>query len=261
MLKLNQPFHLVTVSPWPLFTSFSLYVIITGVLDWFNNYKINLLVYGNLLLILCIYQWWRDVVRERTFQGFHSKVVVKGLKIRMLIFITSEVIFFLRIFWCYFHIFLSPRIELGGLWPPKNIERFNPYNVPLLNTVILLSSGVSVTWCHYSLLRNLKFERVLRLAITVFLGLIFTLFQFLEYNEASFCISDSIYGSIFFISTGFHGLHVLIGTIFLLVNLIRIFYNNYSSKHHFGFEAAAWYWHFVDVVWLFLYLLIYYWSY
>lgn len=260
MKKLNQPFHLVTLRPWPLIRSFSLYVIIVGILNWFNNYNYNLFLYGNFLLCLCVYQWWRDVIRERTYQGFHTKIVVYGLKLRILLFIISEVFFFIRIFWCYFHIFLSPRIEIGRLWPPKNIQMFNPYNVPLLNTVILLASGVSVTWCHYSLINRFKYERFIRLLITVLLGIIFTLFQYIEYSEASFSITDSVYGSIFFISTGFHGLHVLIGTLFLLINLIRIYNRNYSSIHHFGFEAAAWYWHFVDVVWLFLYLLVYYWS-
>lgn len=258
--KLTQPFHLVTFSPWPLLSSFSLYVIIVGILNWFNNFEVSIFLYGNFLLVLCVFQWWRDVVRESTYQGFHTKKVVQGLKLRILLFILSEIFFFIRIFWCYFHIFLSPRIEIGRLWPPKNIVIFNPYHIPLINTIILLSSGVSVTWCHYSLINKLKFESFLRLLITIGLGIIFTIFQYIEYKEATFTISDSVYGSIFFISTGFHGLHVLIGTLFLLVNLIRIFNNNFSSVHHFGFEAAAWYWHFVDVVWLFLYLLVYYWS-
>lgn len=236
-------------------------MVIVGILDWFNNFNYNIFLYGNLLLILCLLQWWRDVIREGTYQGFHTKIVVKGLKLRILLFITSEVFFFISIFWCYFHIFLSPGVEIGSLWPPKNINVFNPYRIPLLNTIILLSSGVSITWCHYSLLNRYKLERLVSLLITILLGIIFTIFQYMEYKEASFSISDSVYGSIFFISTGFHGLHVLIGTLFLIVNLIRIYFNNYSSIHHFGFEAAAWYWHFVDVVWLFLYLLVYYWSY
>lgn len=261
MKKLTQPFYLVTLRPWPLLTSLRIYVIIIGRLNLFVNFKINLLIYGSLILIICIFQWWRDVIRERTYQGFHTNKVIKGLKLRILLFILSEIFFFFRIFWCYFHIFLSPSVEIGGLWPPKNISIFNPYNIPLLNTVILLSSGVSVTWCHYSILIRKNFERILSLIFTVIFGWVFSIFQFIEYKDSTFCISDSVYGSIFFISTGFHGFHVLIGTIFLIVNLFRIINKNFSSIHHFGFEAAAWYWHFVDVVWLFLYLLIYYWSY
>lgn len=260
MKKLFQPFHLVTLSPWPILCSFRVYVTIIGILNWFSNFNFYLFVYGVFLIFLCVIQWWRDVVRERTYQGFHTKIVVKGLKLGMILFIISEIFFFIRIFWCYFHIFLSPRVEIGGIWPPKNIVIFNPYHIPLLNTVILLSSGVSVTWCHYSLLKRLKCESIIRIIFTILLGIVFTFFQYKEYNDAMFTISDSVYGSIFFMSTGFHGLHVLIGTIFLIVNLLRIIKLNYSCNHHFGFEAAAWYWHFVDVVWLFLYLLIYYWS-
>lgn len=261
MKKLYQPFHLVTISPWPLLRSISLYVVIVGIINWFNNYNFYLFLYGKILILICLIQWWRDVVRERTYQGFHTNMVVKGLKLGIILFILSEVFFFIRIFWCYFHIFLSPRIEIGIIWPPKNILIFNPYDIPLFNTIILLSSGVIITWCHYSLLNRLKFERIISISITITLGIVFTIFQYIEYIEATFSISDSVYGSSFFMSTGFHGLHVLIGTIFLLINLIRIIKNNYSSIHHFGFEARAWYWHFVDVVWLFLYLLLYYWSY
>nr|AZL93505.1 cytochrome c oxidase subunit 3 [Torymus sp. ZJUH_2016035] len=260
MKKLIQyhPFHLVTLSPWPILMSFSVMLMMVGLMNWFNNYNLNLILLGTLMILLIMFQWWRDVIRESLYQGFHTKMVVKGIKLGMLLFIISEVFFFISIFWCYFHMYLSPSIEIGSLWPPLNIIPFNPYLIPLLNTIILLSSGVFVTWCHYSLINSLKISSILSLLFTVLLGMIFTLFQVLEYFEASFTISDSVYGSIFFMSTGFHGFHVLVGTIFLLINLIRIFKNNFSSHHHFGFEAAAWYWHFVDVVWLFLYLLIYF---
>nr|UVN15314.1 cytochrome oxidase subunit 3 [Nasonia oneida] len=260
MKKLFQPFHLVTLSPWPLMLSFNLLMMMISLMNWFNNFNTLMLVFSSLLLVLCVFQWWRDVIRESTFQGFHTKKVIMGLKIGMLLFIASEVLFFFSIFWCYFHMFLSPSIEIGSIWPPKNIITFNPYNIPLLNTIILLSSGVTITWCHYSILFKLKKISFISLMLTIFLGIIFTIYQYKEYNEANFTISDSVYGSIFFMSTGFHGLHVIIGTLFLMVNLLRIYQNNYSSIHHFGFEAAAWYWHFVDVVWLFLYLLIYFWS-
>ncbi len=156
--------------------------------------------------------------------------------------------------------YLSPRIEIGSIWPPKNINVFNPYEIPLLNTVILLSSGITVTWCHYSIINKNYNNIILRISLTVILGIIFTIFQYIEYIEARFSIRDSIFGSVFFISTGFHGLHVLIGTLFLFINLLRILEKNFSSIHHLGFEIAAWYWHFVDVVWLLLYLLVYFLS-
>lgn len=261
MKKLLQPFHLVTFRPWPILSSIRVYVIMIGILNWFYNFNIFLFIYGILLLLLCLYQWWRDVIRESTYQGFHTKKVVKGLNLGIILFIISEIFFFIRIFWCYFHIFLSPRIDIGRCWPPKNIILFNPFNIPLLNTILLLSSGVTVTWCHYSLLVRNKSSRFIRILITIILGIIFSILQYLEYIEASFTIADSVFGSIFFIATGFHGFHVFVGTLFLLVNLFRILLDNYSKFHHFGFEAAAWYWHFVDVVWLFLYILIYYWIY
>ncbi|UAT98640.1 cytochrome oxidase subunit 3 (mitochondrion) [Muscidifurax raptorellus] len=260
MKKLFQPYHLVTISPWPLLMSISLMMLLISVLNWFNNYTFYMLMLSILVSILIMYQWWRDVIRESTYQGYHTKFVVLGLKLGMLLFIISEIMFFFSIFWCYFHMFLSPSIEIGSNWPPKNIIPFNPYFIPLLNTIILLSSGVSITWCHYSILLNNKINSIISLMITIILGLIFTMFQYKEYYVASFTFTDSVYGSIFFMSTGFHGLHVIIGTMFLLVNLLRIMLNNFSSIHHFSFEAAAWYWHFVDVVWLFLYLLIYFWS-
>nr|YP_010131036.1 cytochrome c oxidase subunit III [Metaphycus eriococci]QPZ53225.1 cytochrome c oxidase subunit III [Metaphycus eriococci] len=260
MKKLFQPFHLVTVSPWPIITSFSILNFLIGVVYWFNKFSLNYFIVGFLMILFSLYQWWRDVVRESMYQGFHTKKVVEGLKLGMILFIVSEVFFFISIFWCYFHMFLSPGVEIGSFWPPKNIIPFNPYEIPLLNTVFLLSSGVSITWCHYSIIKGNKMQSFNSLLMTIFLGMIFTFFQYVEYKNASFSFCDSVYGSIFFMATGFHGMHVIVGTIFLLVNLFLIKKNKISKIHHFGFEAAAWYWHFVDVVWLFLYLLVYFWS-
>nr|YP_010297271.1 cytochrome c oxidase subunit III [Lamennaisia nobilis]UML36887.1 cytochrome c oxidase subunit III [Lamennaisia sp.] len=261
MKKLFQPFHLVTFSPWPILMSFSIMSLLVSIIYWFNFKIIFFFIVNLFILLICMYQWWRDVIRESFFQGFHTLKVIKGLKLGMILFIVSEVFFFISVFWCYFHMFLSPSVEIGTLWPPKNIQMFNPYGIPLLNSVILLSSGVSVTWCHYSLINSDLEKSIFSLQITIILGMVFSLFQLMEYFESSFSFSDSVYGSIFFMSTGFHGFHVLIGTIFLLMNLLRMMNLNFSSYHHFGFEAAAWYWHFVDVVWLFLYILVYFWSY
>nr|YP_010987384.1 cytochrome c oxidase subunit III [Anagyrus galinae]WON65598.1 cytochrome c oxidase subunit III [Anagyrus galinae] len=260
-MKLFQPFHLVTVSPWPILTSLSIMNFLVSIIYWMNFFEMMLIIFSFLMVLLCMFQWWRDVIRESLFQGFHTKIVVKGLKLGMFLFIISEIFFFISVFWCYFHMFLSPSVEIGSLWPPKNIIMFNPYLIPLLNTVILLSSGVSITWCHYSLVKGQKWESELSLFITIILGIIFTFFQYMEYSDCTFTFSDSVYGSIFFMSTGFHGFHVLLGTMFLIVNFYRITLNNFSKIHHVGFEMAAWYWHFVDVVWLFLYLLVYFWSY
>nr|WMH03355.1 cytochrome c oxidase subunit III [Encyrtus aurantii] len=263
-MKVNmyQPFHLVTLSPWPLLTAMNIFSLLVCVIKWFNNNFIDFSILFNIiLLLLCMYQWWRDVIRESLFQGFHTFKVIQGLKLSMILFIISEIFFFISIFWCYLHMFLSPSIEIGSMWPPKNLIPFNPYMIPLLNSLILISSGITVTWSHYSIINKNKNQMLQSLFFTIILGLIFSYFQYKEYSECSFTFCDSVYGSIFFMSTGFHGFHVLVGTLFLMVNFIRMINNNFSSIHHFGFEAAIWYWHFVDVVWLFLYLLIYFWSY
>jgi len=207
-----------------------------------------------------MYQWWRDVSREGTFQGLHTINVTFGLRWGIILFIVSEIFFFVRFFWAFFHRRLSPTIELGSMWPPIGILIFNPFQVPLLNTAILLRSGVTVTWAHHGLIENNHSQTSQGLFFTILLGIYFSFLQGYEYLEASFCIADAVYGSTFFIATGFHGLHVLIGTTFLLVCLIRHIKFHFSNHHHFGFEAAAWYWHFVDVVWLFLYISIYWWG-
>nr|WCS40528.1 cytochrome c oxidase subunit III [Gilpinia sp.] len=256
----NHPFHLVNCSPWPLLGSLSTMIMLIGSIKWFNMKSSDLMTLGMMINLMIMIQWWRDIIRESTFQGFHTSIVLNGMKLGMMLFIISEIFFFLSFFWAFFHSSLSPSIEIGSIWPPKNIITFNPYHIPLLNTIILVSSGATVTWTHHSLMNNSKNESLKSLMLTIMLGIIFSMFQWFEYNEAPFTMTDSIYGSTFYISTGFHGIHVLIGTTFLLINFLRIYFNHYSKFHHFGFEAAAWYWHFVDVVWLFLYISIYWWS-
>nr|YP_010309735.1 cytochrome c oxidase subunit III [Epicauta tenella]UMR54852.1 cytochrome c oxidase subunit III [Epicauta tenella] len=256
----NHPFHLVDVSPWPILGSFSALIVMTGIIKWFHLYTPNLLYIGFLSMILIMYQWWRDISREGTYQGLHTMNVTIGLRWGMILFITSEVFFFISFFWGFFHNSLSPTIEIGMMWPPKGIQTFNPIQIPLLNTLILLTSGLTVTWAHHGLMENNYNQAFQGLVFTVVLGLYFSLLQGYEYLESSFTISDAAYGSSFFMATGFHGIHVIIGTTFLLVCLIRHYMNHFSQIHHFGFEAAAWYWHFVDVVWLFLYISIYWWG-
>lgn len=260
-LYYNHPYHLVTQSPWPLLTSLNLIIILLGAIKWFYEFNYDLILIRFITLNFNIFQWWRDIVRERTFQGFHTIKVVKLLRMGIILFIISELFFFISFFWTFFHIVLSPRIEIGRIWPPIYIKPFNPYCVPLLNTIILLSSGVSITWRHYIILnRNYK-ERLNALKITIILGNYFSSVQYIEYIDAPFTISDSVYGSTFFIITGFHGTHVFIGLTFLYVIIKRLKIFHFSRHHHFGFEARSWYWHFVDVVWLFVFISIYWWTY
>nr|ARH54174.1 cytochrome c oxidase subunit 3 [Chrysomela populi] len=256
----NHPFHLVDMSPWPILGSLSALISMIGMIKWFHLYNNNLFLLGMMIMMMIMYQWWRDIVRESTFQGLHTLKVTKGLRWGMILFITSEMFFFISFFWGFFHNSLSPSIELGMIWPPKGIQTFNPIEIPLLNTLILLTSGLTITWSHHSLMENNYKQSLQSLLLTVMLGIYFTMLQAYEYIEAPFTISDSVYGSSFFMATGFHGLHVIIGTTFLLICLIRHFNMHFSIMHHFGFEAAAWYWHFVDVIWLFLYISIYWWG-
>ena len=256
----NHPYHLVDIRPWPIAGAIAAIVTTTGLVKWFHQYDSNLFFLGNIIILITIIQWWRDITREGTFQGLHTYQVTLGLRWGIILFIVSEIFFFISFFWAFFHRRLSPTIEIGTTWPPLGIQPFNPTQIPLLNTAILLASGVSVTWAHHSIIESNHSQSLQALLITVILGLYFTALQAFEYYEAPFAISDSIYGSTFFIATGFHGIHVIIGSTFLAICALRHFNCHFSSLHHFGFEAAAWYWHFVDVVWLFLYMSIYWWG-
>nr|AVW86089.1 cytochrome c oxidase subunit 3 [Levensteiniella iris] len=256
----RQPFHLVEYSPWPLTAAIGALLLTSGIAMWFHGYGMLCMTLGFLITILTMIQWWRDVIREGTYMGFHTSLVSKGLRWGMILFIASEVLFFFAFFWAFFQSSLAPTPELGCAWPPTGVYPLNPFAIPLLNTAVLLASGVSVTWAHHALIEGNRKEAIQGLTTTVILGMYFTVLQGMEYWEAPFTIADSVYGSTFFVATGFHGLHVLIGSSFLLVCLIRTSLHQFSSSHHMGFEAAAWYWHFVDVVWIFLYMCIYWWG-
>nr|YP_009516552.1 cytochrome c oxidase subunit III [Populicerus populi]AYE40963.1 cytochrome c oxidase subunit III [Populicerus populi] len=256
----NHPFHLVDKSPWPLTSSMGLLTMTSGTILWFNKFNNLLMIMGMVIILLTMMQWWRDVVRESTFQGMHTKSVMLSMKWGMIMFIMSEVMFFSSFFWSFFHSSLSPTMEIGLQWPPQGIKTFNPMMIPLLNTVILLSSGISMTWAHNAMLKKNFSQLIKSMVITVILGLYFTFLQAYEYIESPFNISDSIYGSTFFMSTGFHGIHVIIGTMFITTVMLRTSKLHFSMYHHIGFESSAWYWHFVDVVWLFLYIMIYWWG-
>jgi len=257
-----HPYHLVSPSPWPIITSIGLLTLTTsGVLSMHNFYNGYLIFFNALLVVVySMSLWFRDVISEGTYLGNHTLAVQKGINIGVALFIISEVFFFLAIFWAYFHSALSPDVEVGAQWPPLGIQAINPFELPLLNTAILLSSGVTVTYAHHSLIQGNRTGSLYGLVYTIILAVIFTALQGVEYSVSSFTISDGVFGSCFYFGTGFHGLHVIIGTIFLSVGLWRVLAYHLTDNHHLGLEAGILYWHFVDVVWLFLYIFIYYWG-
>jgi len=258
----KHPYHMVDPSPWPFVMSIAIFTTFTG-----GGMYLHLMEYGELVLffglflvIATMFTWWRDVIRESTYEGHHTAITEYGLRMGMVLFIVSEVMFFSAFFWAFFHSSLAPTIEIGSIWPPKGISIFSPWDVPLVNTLILLLSGVTVTWAHHYMVNGKHKFALISLYLTIILAISFTALQAMEYVEAPFAISDGIYGSTFYMATGFHGIHVIVGTIFLAVCTYRLVQRQFSRTHHFGFEAAAWYWHFVDVVWLFLFVMCYWWA-
>lgn len=264
----NHDYHIIDPSPWPLIGSIGALVMAFGAVFWMKDmWSIWVMLIGLLIVLYTMFGWWSDVIKE-SHQGDHTPVVQLHLRYGMILFIASEVMFFVAWFWAFFDasLFADEAIQFsrvehtGGVWPPADLTVLDPWHLPLFNTVILLLSGTTVTWAHHALLHNDRDSLKLGLICTVVLGAIFSAVQVYEYVEAPFGFADSIYGSTFFMATGFHGFHVFVGTIFLLVCLIRAYKGHMSPEKHFGFEAAAWYWHFVDVVWLFLFAAIYVWG-
>ena len=256
----KHPYHLVDPSPWPVVGSLAAGVLTVGLVLFMHDIANWVWPIGVALVLLTMFMWWRDVVREGTFFGHHTPVVQIGLRYGMLLFIASEVMFFSAFFWAFFSAALFPAESIGGIWPPEGVLVFDPFQLPLLNTLILLTSGVTVTWAHHALREGDRKGVLQGLGLTILLGLTFTCVQAYEYAHAAFGFRDGIYSSTFFMATGFHGAHVIIGTIFLIVCWVRAYLGHFKPDHHFGFEAAAWYWHFVDVVWLFLFFCIYIWG-
>ena len=261
-LKTKHSWHLVDPSPWPLVASMGAFFMTSGGVLYMHSFSGGgrLFVTGFLTVLYVMYTWWRDIIREATFEEQHTFSVQRGLRLGMILFIVSEVMFFFAFFWAFFHSSLSPAFNIGGVWPPIAIETIQTSGIPLTNTFFLLSSGATVTWAHHAIIVRAKRQAIIGLILTVILALIFTGFQGVEYFDAPFTITDSVFGSCFYMATGFHGFHVFIGTISLIVSLLRIIFNHFTSTHHFGFESAAWYWHFVDVVWLFLFVVVYWWG-
>jgi len=256
----NHPYHMVDPSPWPAFGALGAGTLALGAVLFMHDVTTVVMIIGALLVLLTMALWWRDVIKEATFQGHHTAVVQIGLRYGMILFIASEVMFFAAFFWAFFNASLYPTEAIAFTWPPPGIDVFEPFGVPFLNTMILLLSGCTVTWAHHSLLEGDQRNLVNGLILTVALGVLFTSLQAYEYVHATFGFREGIYPSTFYMATGFHGFHVIIGTTFLTVCLVRAIKGHFKPDHHFGFEAAAWYWHFVDVVWLFLFSCVYLWG-
>ena len=269
----KHPYHLVDPSPWPVIGAFSALLLAFGLVLSMHQGEHTLLLVGSGALLVTAALWWRDVIREAESGQHHNPIVQIGLRYGMVLFIASEVMFFAAWFWAFFDVALYPGGEnsremilrtesLGGTWPPQSMQGklFDPWDIPFLNTIILLSSGATITWAHHALRVGNRSGLLQGLGYTILLGLLFTALQAYEYSIAPFQINEGIYPSTFYMATGFHGVHVIIGTIFLIVCFFRALLKHFKPDHHIGFEAAAWYWHFVDVVWLFLFTFIYWWG-
>jgi len=264
----NHDYHMVEPSPWPFVMSVSVLVFALGAIFWMHHWTPWVFAIGLAGVLYTMYAWWSDVVKEANNGVDHTPVVQLHHRYGMMLFITSEVMLFVAFFWAYFDgFFRFDDIEqyarvaaTGGHWPPTGVELFDPFHLPLFNTLLLLTSGTTVTWAHHALLENDREGLKWGLVLTVLLGAVFTCVQAIEYSEAGFTFAGNLYGATFFMATGLHGFHVLVGTIFLTVCLIRAIRGDFTPERHLGFEMAAWYWHFVDVVWLFLFASIYVWG-
>lgn len=262
-----HPYHIVRPSAWPLVGSMAAGLLAVGAVLYMHKVELfgvpvglKGVLLGFAAVLLTMYLWWRDVVYEAFVERAHTVIARIGFRYGMALFIASEIMFFFAFFWAFFNASIFPTEAIGGIWPPANVAAIKPFGLPFLMTMILLLSGCTVTWAHHAILEGKQAESVKALAVTVALGLIFTCFQGYEYFHATFGFKDGIYSSAFYMATGFHGFHVLVGSIFLLVCLFRAQKGHFTPDSHFGFEAAAWYWHFVDVVWLFLFTAIYWWG-
>ena len=296
----HHDYHLVDPSPWPLMGSLAAVTLFLGLVLTMHGKPMGgwVLSAGLVGVLTIMYVWWRDVVREGA-HGDHTALVRHGLRLGMVLFLASEVMFFFAFFWAFFkaslvpvliyqgdHLFDGAVEAVRGVWPPAGIKTFDAWDLPFINTLILLLSGCTVTWAHYALMHNHRKDVIRGLACTVFLGVLFTVLQATEYLHATFCMNglfdglmaklglqahhaealnctvaaNHIYPSSFFMATGFHGVHVIIGTTFLAICLVRATKGQFSPEGHLGFEFAAWYWHFVDVVWLFLFTFLYVWG-
>lgn len=265
--KQEHPYHLVDMSPWPILTSFSLLALTMGGVMALHEKPGGspMAIFGLIAVIFCSWSWWRDIVNEGLVGKHHSEPVRNGLRIGMSLFILSEVMFFFAFFFSYFSASLFPAgildgfwVVADGTWPPEGIKTFDPWDIPFINTLILLLSGTTVTWAHHAIEHDNQKDSVTALGLTVLLGITFSMLQAYEYHHAAFKLTDGVYAANFYLATGFHGVHVMVGTIFLAVCYFRARKGHFKAGNgHLGFEFAAWYWHFVDVVWLFLFVFVY----
>lgn len=270
-----HPYHLVRPSAWPMAASFAAGLLAIGMVLFMHDTKIgdfNIglkgLILGLLSVLAVMYVWWRDVIHESIVEKAHNRITEIGLRFGMALFIASEVMFFVAFFWAYFDVSLFAGAEnqflrheyTQGVWPPPSIHVVPAFDLPLLMTMILLLSGCTTTWAHHAIISNNQKSFIEALGYTVILGVIFLGFQAYEYMHAHFGFTQGAFASTFYMATGFHGFHVFVGTVFLFVCWLRAKKGHFTSEKHFGFEAAAWYWHFVDVVWLFLFIAIYWWG-
>ncbi len=262
----NHDYHILQPSPWPLMGALSAFILFTGSVMYMNTDWPWVMIVGLLGVLYTMYVWWADIIAE-SHVGDHTPVVKIGLRYGIIMFIASEVMFFVAWFWIFFKSAMYPMDQIDGIiltatqWPPVGIETFNPWHLPLINTLILLCSGAAATWAHHAIAHeNNRKDLKTGLLIAILLGVFFTALQAYEYYHATFSFSGNIYGSIFFMATGFHGFHVIVGTIFLGVCYLRALRGHFTPESHIGFEGAAWYWHFVDVVWLFLFVSVYVWA-
>jgi len=270
-----HPYHIVRPSIWPLAASFAGGLLAIGAVLYMHEVKIGEfglgwpgLIAGFAAVLAVMFFWWKDIVYEAYVEKIHTPIAQIGLRYGMMLFIASEVMFFVAFFWAFFDASLfagqenmPARVEYtGGHWPPPQIEVINALDLPLMMTLILLLSGCTATWAHHAIIENDQENFIKALGITVGLGVFFLCFQVYEYTHVTFGFTEGVYSSTFYMATGFHGFHVFIGTIFLAICWLRAKKGHFDSENHFGFEAAAWYWHFVDVVWLFLFIAIYWWG-
>ncbi|MGE5475973.1 MAG: cytochrome c oxidase subunit 3 [Bacteroidales bacterium] len=255
----NHPYHLVEPSPWPLAGAVAAFVTATGAVTYFHDRNAPWgLVAGLVLVLLTMALWWRDVIREAHHDA-HTAVVRHGLRVGMVLFILSEVMFFAAFFWAFFNASLGVNPSVTE-WPPQGIQPMHTWTIPFVNTLILLSSGYAVHRAHHSLQAGHRQGLKRGLAIGIALGVLFLSLQIYEYGEATFGFTEGVYPTVFYMATGFHGFHVFVGVCFLAVCLGRVLRGGFTPRQHVGFEAASWYWHFVDVVWLFLFVWVYWWG-
>lgn len=255
----HHPYHLVEPSPWPIIMAFAGFIFTSGLVCWMAGITHLIAQIGVALVFQVSFAWWRDVQRE-SYAGYHTKFVQKGLIIGVLLFQISEIMLFFSQFWAYFHSSLSPTVELGGQWPPIAIRAIDPWGIPLLGSIILLSSGFTVTLAHHAIRARDKDSTVQGLFLTILQGFAFVALQANEYYLGEYTISDSVFGTVFYMTTGLHGIHVIVGALFLVVCFIRLLRDQYTSEHHLGFEFAIFYWHLVDLVWFFVFTCFYWWG-